>query len=267
MSAARGGLSYEVYPSDRIVDDVVAHLPRGSKVSVTVSPARGIDPTRKVAVDLAEAGFRVTAHLAARMFRAAAEAADHAVALQQSGVASALLLAGDMDLAAGGLAGAIDLHHALHERSASFPETLFAAYPEGHPHLSPDDERTDLHAKSAIAQSLVTQICLSPRMIHSWISRVRADGVWTPIRVGIPGPAVQARLDRIMIDLGLRAVGEVVADDGDSSLRFDPTPLATAVASGGASESVESLHVYTFNEVALTRRFVDTKLREFASDR
>lgn len=252
-----GAVSYEVFPSSRIVDDVTRHLPVGSDVSVTISPASGVEPTVAVATELAGLGFEVTAHLAARMFASSAHAVEVARELQAVGVNSTLLLAGDQNPAKGPFSGAMDLYRNLAEHSAGFDRIFFAAYPDRHPFLSARAEREDLIAKSIVGDGFVSQLCLSPDAITSWIARLRLLGILTLIRVGIPGPVLARRLEQISRHLGLE-FDMRAGDDQDSTARFSPTPLVEALEDDrGLLPAASSLHLYTFNDIVETRRWVD----------
>ena len=57
---------FELLPLKSIADQV-PHLPAGARVSVTASPAKGIDATLDWAARLQADGFRAIPHLSARM--------------------------------------------------------------------------------------------------------------------------------------------------------------------------------------------------------
>jgi len=57
---------FEVLPLKNLPDNV-PHLPPGARVSVTASPAKGIDATLDWAARLQADGFRAIPHLSARM--------------------------------------------------------------------------------------------------------------------------------------------------------------------------------------------------------
>ncbi|HEX5823296.1 MAG TPA: hypothetical protein VFY18_02450, partial [Candidatus Limnocylindrales bacterium] len=57
---------FELLPLKNLADQV-PHLPPGARVSVTASPAKGIDATVDWAARLQADGFRAIPHLSARM--------------------------------------------------------------------------------------------------------------------------------------------------------------------------------------------------------
>lgn len=248
-------VSYEIFPSPGIVDDVATHLPWGAEVSVTVAPTSGFGPTLAVAEELTRLGFTVTAHLAGRMFASKEAAVDAAHSLQAAGVKSALLLAGDQNPALGPIDGAWDLYRTLVGNGASFDRVLFAAYPQGHPHLATVASRADILTKSAVTDGFVSQLCLSAASVRAWLEDVRGDGIVTPIRIGVPGPVLASRLTRISRQLG---VAEPGIDEQHDSDRYDPSAFVDELArSGGGLPIGTALHIYTFNDVAEARGWVD----------
>lgn len=241
--------SWEVFSSSRVVADAVAALPHGSEISVTVSPTRDLAQSLGVAGQLAAAGFDVTAHLAARMFDDEAHAVRVAGELQDHGVRSALLLAGDAREPRGPFGSALELAASLEGAGVGFARTCFAAYPEGHPHLGAEAGWQDLHEKARLAAAFVTQMCFSAPVIAEWIAGARSRGIATPILLGIPGPVPLDRLRRIMGDLGLRATG---SDGGaESGARYAPEPFLADVLDvlRARGLSIAGIHVYTFNEL------------------
>ena len=78
MTALLGYLEhprYEVLPLDGIEERVLAHVPREVKLTVTASPAKGLDVTLALSERLAAAGYAVVPHVSARMVRDGAHAA------------------------------------------------------------------------------------------------------------------------------------------------------------------------------------------------
>ena len=91
---------YEVFPLGGIEEQAAEHLPGDVKVTVTSSPARGIDTTLEFAARLAGRGFEVVPHLASGRMRAivdrifpAEEAADAFDYMASSGKFGKVLLA------------------------------------------------------------------------------------------------------------------------------------------------------------------------------
>src|SRR6266545_4980342 len=96
--AALAGLlrapTFELIPLKRAMDQA-SHLPPGARVSVTVSPAKGIEATVALSEQLQAAGFRAVPHLSARMIRDRAHLVDLIAWLDATGVDRAFVVGGD----------------------------------------------------------------------------------------------------------------------------------------------------------------------------
>src|ERR1019366_10497835 len=76
MALLRGGLAsvvpllehprYEVFPASSVEDAVAEWVPAGLTVTVTASPAKGLDATLDLAERLAARGYRGVPHVSAR---------------------------------------------------------------------------------------------------------------------------------------------------------------------------------------------------------
>jgi methylenetetrahydrofolate reductase (NADPH) len=60
---------YAVFPGKGTEDTVAQWVPAGMTVTVTASPAKGLDATLELAERLAARGYRVVPHLSARLIR------------------------------------------------------------------------------------------------------------------------------------------------------------------------------------------------------
>jgi methylenetetrahydrofolate reductase (NADPH) len=87
---------FELIPLSN-VDAQAGFLPPRATVSVTASPAKGMDATVDVAERLAARGFRVVAHLSARMIRDRAQLRDLLDRLAAAGIDRAFVVGGDAD--------------------------------------------------------------------------------------------------------------------------------------------------------------------------
>jgi methylenetetrahydrofolate reductase (NADPH) len=243
---------YEVLPIDGVEDEVAAHVPREVKVTVTASPARGLDATLAVTERLAGGGYQVVPHLSARLVRDGAHVEEIVARLGAAGVREVFVPAGDAR-EPGSFPDAASLLRALGGR---FPAVGITGYPESH-HLI-DDETTirAMFAKAPMATYIVSQICFDPKVIRTWIARVRARGTDLPIWVGMPGVVGYGRLLRVSARIGLGESARFLRAHRAwlrrlVSRTFSPAPLMERLA--GAD--VAGLHFYTFNELERTERW------------
>ena len=92
---------YEVLPAASTEDTVLEWVPPEVTVTVTASPAKGLDPTLDLTERLAARGYRVVPHLSARLVRDDAHLAEIVARLKASGVDDVFVPAGDADPPAG----------------------------------------------------------------------------------------------------------------------------------------------------------------------
>ena len=82
LSSAR----YEVLPTPSVADKVVAHVPLDRTVTVTASPAKGLEATLALTEELAGLGYTAVPHLAARMVSGRTELAEISERMVAAGV-------------------------------------------------------------------------------------------------------------------------------------------------------------------------------------
>lgn len=243
---------YEVLPVAGIVDEVGSQLVAPTTITVTASPARGIDATAEVAVQLAGLGHHVVPHLAARQLRDVAQLEEVITRLTDGGIREVFVIGGDADPPAGTFRAASEVVEAVALIDPGLSIGI-AGYPETHPKIPDDVAIQAMWDKRRHASYVVSQVCFEPRTVLRWIARLRARGIDLPVLLGTPGPIPTAKLllagRRIGVGESLRFL------TGHANLarlarpgRFDPVPLLTGVA--GADPGVAGLHFYTFNAIA-----------------
>jgi methylenetetrahydrofolate reductase (NADPH) len=256
LSSAR----YEVLPTGSILDKVLEHVPLRTTVTVTASPAKGIEATVTLAESLARAGYAAVPHLAARMVSGSSELAEISSRLSAAGVRTVFVPGGDQDPPAGDFTSALDLLEALTALGRPFPEVGIAGYPESHPTISDDLTVQAMWDKRRHATHVVSNLNFDPGSIRTWVDRMRSRGITLPLLLGIPGPIDRTKLLTMATKIGV----------GDSTrfLAKHKGTFARLAAPGGFTGErfleqcaplfarpealVTGLHVYTFNQVAET---------------
>ena len=243
---------YEVLPVDGIEDKVLAHVPRDVKVTITASPARGLDATLAVAERLAGHGYAVVPHLTARQVRDDAHVEAIVARLHAAGVREVFVPAGDAR-EPGPFPDAASLLRVL---AGQFDEIGITGYPESH-HLIDDDTTIQaMFEKAPMATYIVSQICFDPAVIDSWITRVRARGTELPIWVGMPGIVDNTKLIRVSMKIGLGESARFLRAHRAWLRRmvtrsFTPEPLLKRLT----SDDIAGVHFFTFNELERTERW------------
>jgi len=254
---------YEVFPLGGIEEQAAEHVPRDVKVSVTSSPARGIDTTLEFAAKLAGRGFEVVPHLAARLVVDEEHLKRILDRLHEIGVREVLAIAGDVEEPAGRFAGAFDLLTAMAELGHGLDAIGISGYPESHPFISDEETIEAMFDKEPFAAHIVSQICFEPAVIAWWIGMVRDRGVRLPIFVGIPGPVSRARLMRISTKIGVGESVRFLRKHGNAFARlflrgsYSPDNLVDGLKPHleDPRSNVGGFHIYTFNELEKTERW------------
>ena len=250
---------FEVIPL-RNLEEEAAHLPRGSLVSVTASPAKGLGVTLDWAARLAAAGHRAVPHLSARMVRDRSELADVLARARESGLARAVVVGGDAE-APGDFPDGLSLLRAMAELGHPFTVLGVPAYPQGHATIPGPALLAALDAKAPYVRHATTQMDFDAGAVSAWVQARRAAGLRLDIVVGVPGVADPKRLMGIAARIGVadtrRFLGKnlrLAAGLAKSGGLYRPTgfveSLAPLLVQQGAG--VTGLHLYTFNGVGAT---------------
>jgi len=266
----RGGLArmapllqrprYEVFPAKSTEETVLEWVPTDLTVTVTASPAKGLDPTLDLTERLIARGYRVVPHLSARLVRDDAHLADIVARLTACGVDDVFVPAGDADPPAGRFDSALALLDRLAEMGRPFARVGVTGYPESHPRIDDDITIQAMWDKRHHAAYLVSNLCFDPATLRHWIRRVRSRGVTMPMFIGIAGPVDRARLLRMATKAGVSESARFLTGHTEWLLRlgtptgYNPGRLLerTGATLADPASAVEGLHVFTFNQVRQT---------------
>jgi methylenetetrahydrofolate reductase (NADPH) len=258
-----GSPRYEVFPAGSAEQAVTEWVPAGMTVTVTASPAKGLDATLSLTERLAALGYRVVPHLSARLVTDDAHLADVVARCRACGVDDVFVPAGDADPPAGRFESALSLLERLAEMGSPFGRMGITGYPESHPHIGDDVTVQAMWDKRRYASYIVSNLCFDPATLRQWIPRVRARGVTLPLWVGLAPPIDRARLLRFASKAGVAESARFLAGHKGWALRFG-TPggyhpdrlLARAAETLAAPRTaVEGLHLFTFNQLRQTEQW------------
>ncbi len=260
IRALLNDMTYELIPLSNVLPQS-EFLPEGARVSVTASPAKGMQATIDLAVELAKRGFEAVPHISARLTRDHAELESILDQIDRAGIERAFVVGGDAD-PPGEFFDGLSILQAMdaigHNLTIGIP-----GYPEGHHFISDEAIDQALIDKQPFASSVTTQMCFTPQEIADWISHQRAAGVMLPVGIGIPGVAELRKLIAISARIGVgdsmkflskntSLVGKLVRPGG-----YAPDDLLIGLSNVLADEyaNVHDLHCYTFNQVETTEEW------------
>ena len=254
---------FEVFPAAGVEDAVAEWVPADQTITVTASPAKGLDATLGLTERLAGRGYRVVPHVSARLVADDAHLAGIVARLTAAGVDDVFVPAGDADPPAGEFDSALSLLERLAEMGNPFARTGITGYPESHPRIGDDITIQAMWDKRRHASYIVSNLCFDPATLRRWILRVRARGVTLPLYAGLAGPVERARLLRMAAKAGAAESARFLAGHTEWFLRlgtpggYSPEKLLSRMAATFASPgaAVEGLHLFTFNQVQQTEQW------------
>lgn len=254
--------TFELIPLRSAMDQATL-LPPGATVSVTASPAKGMEATVALCEQLQVAGLRAVPHVSARMIRDRAHLVDLIAWLDGAGVDRAFVVGGDAK-EPGAYPDGLSLLREMAEIGHPLAEIGIPGYPQGHPFIADRPLLEALRAKAAFATYMTTQLCFDPVAIDRWIVARRAEGIALPVHLGVPGVAEPQKLLAIAARIGVadthrflvknvRFVTRLVRSGGF----YRPDGLLEGVAPSLADPSagISGLHLYTFNAVEASEQW------------
>ena len=265
---------YEVLPAPRTEQAVLDWVPAELTVTVTASPAKGLEETIALAERLAGHGYQVVPHLSARLVRDDAHLAEIVARLTGCGIDDVFVPAGDADPPAGRFASALSLLEQLTEMGRPFARVGITGYPESHPKIDDDITIQAMWDKRLHATYVVSNLCFNPATLRHWISRIRARGITLPLFVGLAGPVERARLLRMAAKAGAAESARFLAGHTEWFLRlgtpggYSPERLLerTGATLAAPASAVEGLHLFTFNQVRQTEEWRRALLDRLSAD-
>jgi len=259
LAAALDHATFELIPLKN-VHDQSAFLPAGATVSVTASPAKGLEATLDLAATLEGRGFRAIPHLSARMVRDRAHLRELLSRLADLGIDRAFVVGGDAE-EPGEYFDGLSLLRAMAELGNGPRHIGVPCYPQGHATIPDDALLRALHDKAPFAEYMATQLCFDAKAIAAFIAARRAEGLTLPVKIGLPGVAEVTKLLAISARIGVKDTGRFLSKNAafvgqlvTSGGIYRPAGLLEKLAPVLADPRADviGLHVYTFNQVEST---------------
>ena len=263
--------TFELVPLKNALDQA-AFLPAGATVSVTASPAKGIEATISLCEQLQALGFRAVPHVSARMIRDRAHLAELIAWLEGAGVDRAFIVGGDAK-EPGDFPDGLSLLREMAEIGHPLSEIGIPCYPQGHAFIADAPLLDALRAKAAFASYMTTQLCFEPGAIRTWLAARRAEGIATPVHVGLPGVAEPQKLLAIAARIGVADSHRFLVKNVQFVTRlvrsggfYRPDGLLEGLAPSLADPGtgISDVHLYTFNAVEATERWRQEFLAKLA---
>ncbi|SDM28086.1 methylenetetrahydrofolate reductase (NADPH) [Modicisalibacter muralis] len=263
-SSARLAIRFELLPISGL-RKAARELPEGAVVTVTCSPRHGLERTLEATEWLVGEGFRVVPHLAARLVRNHGHLKRLLQRVEALGIEDVFVVGGDVPRAVGDYPHGLALLEAMAGLALRPVRIGVPAYPEGHHRIEAPCLQQDLEAKAALADYAVTQLCFEARPLLDWRDWQARLGLRLPVHAGVPGVIERKRLLGIALRLGIgSSVQALRRQSGRMSrllgpLAYRPDALVDELGArlGDSVSGFAGLHVYTFNQVAATRNWLE----------
>jgi methylenetetrahydrofolate reductase (NADPH) len=271
LAAALADPIFELLPLKNLPDQI-PHLPAGARVSVTASPAKGIDATVDWAVRLQADGFRAIPHLSARMIPDRSTLAGLLDRARDGGLRHAFVVGGDADEPGVYLDG-LSLLQAMTELGHPFTTLGCPGYPQGHPDIPDAALVAALRDKAPFVDHVTTQMDFDTAAIADWVRAQRADGLTPEIVIGVPGVADPQKLLSIAARIGVKDAKRFLVKNlrfvtglARSGGFYKPTGFVEGIAPLLADPlaHVTGFHLYTFNAVEATESWRQSMLARLA---
>ena len=252
----------EIFPTPTIASKLDVLQP-ASYIAVTCSPSKGVETTLDLVERLAQRGFKLVPHIAAKMVKDDAHLREILKRLDDLPIISIFVPGGDAAQPVGKFATALDLLRAISECDHKFTEIGVAAHPEGHPAVSDDKLLEQLLKKQAYSNYMVTQMCFDAGVLDKWLRDVRELGVMLPAWIGLPGVSDRSTLVTTSLRIGVGDSVRYLKKHGKIAARllrsgtYQPDNLLLGLARliADPAYGIAGHHIYCFNQVERTEQW------------
>lgn len=264
-------MCFELIPLKNL-ETQMTFLPPATTISVTCSPAKGLQATQDLTVRLAGLGHHPIPHISARLVTGSDHVRELAAWFRTHDLHEMFLIGGDAEAPLGPYADALSFLNEFLATDHGLTKIGVTAYPDGHALIDSSVLQKALHDKQAALKSAgvagfaSTQMCLDPSKIKSWLNAERAAGLTLPIHLGVPGVIDRTKLLTMGMKLGVGssiryakknrgALGQLFSPGG-----YDPLQLLQPLSGLADALGIEALHCFTFNNVEATAAWRRTAL-------
>jgi methylenetetrahydrofolate reductase (NADPH) len=222
------GYSLEITAKDaQNLERARSLVPQGTPVSVTFLAAEKMEERVRAAIVIKRNGYIPIPHIAARHL-ASERALD--VYLEQLAtevnVEQVFVIAGDSAQSQGPFEDALAVIRTGRLAQYGVKRVGIAGYPEGHRQIADFKLNRALSDKVRTLAELghdteiVTQFAFESDPVLKWLRCIRDNGVFAPVRIGVPGPASLTTLIRFAARCGVGVSAKVMEKYGRSITRL-----------------------------------------------
>lgn len=266
-----------MHPGDtKALEAAQGRLSPGTEVSLTWIPSAKPTDLVIAATRLRRAGLLPVPHIGARHLESSGQLEQLAVRLAgEAGVDRILLIGGDRAKPAGPYDSSLAVMQAEVFQKMGITRMAIAGFPEGNPNIPEPALDEALRAKVNFARSaglqlsIVTQFCFTAQPIVAWLRRIRAQGIDSPVRVGLAGPASVATLVRYAVRCGIGNslhvltehpfFAKLLTEKGPEPIIRDIAAQAGAGKNGSLPLGIAGLHFFVFGGFGKTVDWINAQ--------
>jgi len=222
---------------------------------------------------LADRGFKVVPHVAARMVRNKVHLREIIRRLDNTPIVSLFVPGGDVEQPVGNYNRALDLLRDIADIDHKFTAIGIGAHPEGHPIASDDELFAQMLKKQEYANYFVTQMCFDAGTIKSWLLDIRSKGIELDCWLGLPGAADRSALVKTSLRIGVGDSVRYLKRQAKNTARlmasreYVPDDLLLQLAPSIADQELKIAghHIYCFNLVQRNEKWRHGFLEQLSS--
>ena len=269
IAAFMRAASIEITPSEeKHLPALRTFLPAECSVYISHVPSATLAQVVKTALAVQAAGFQATPHLVARRINYPETLRTVLAELVAHGVGQVLLVAGDVEHAAGEYESTLDvLASGLIEKSG-IKRIGVAGYPEGQRGIGHSMLGNALKTKQAFAERtglpmfIVTQFSFNGNALRDWEPELARIDVRLPILAGIAGPTPLSKLIKFAMRCGIGASLRTVMRNlsglsGIAELATTPEQHVMRLMQLPSSTRVIAPHFFSFGGVLETAEWIN----------
>jgi methylenetetrahydrofolate reductase (NADPH) len=250
-------------PKPEEIAAIAARVPAGTEIYLTAVPAQTQDELATAARNVRRAGLEPVVHVAARRLESTLSLAELLARLNgEADLCRLLVIGGDVD-PVGPFSDALAVIQKGKLREAGIERIGIGAYPEGHPHISPERLEAALDEKIAAASAqgldvyLTSQFSFSPERIVAWLKQLRACGIDRPVSVGMVGPTSMTALIRFAKRCGVSTSLRGIMSGAATALIGNVGPDRIIEALDQAQDRIGDVqpHYFTFGNLVATAEY------------